>query len=374
MGDVRQHAHWPAGAITKHIYEAEASLGASLARKHPVYLDTKYWILLRDADRHTGRQAASSTELLRLLRKGAADGILFVPVSEAVVLELLKQDDLSSRLATAALIDELSRGVTVMQEERRIATEIAYFVLSALKRPPRLALQHMIWHRLGYALGLMYPRARSTETDVSIQKTFFDLMWKITLKDLILICPPLEPDLEEWESQEKAARLLNEESSAHADDLKSFEKTYGIEVNGLADVYGSMGVDTIENLARLDGITPKYGATDMRLKDFFKSVLHFALKKDRAQARMTLRTIHIYASLWASMRWDRERRVRGNDFDDFGHAAAALAYCSAFFTERSLRSMVTAQHIKLDKLYQCHVVADVDDAVEYTSQLMAESR
>ena len=48
--------------------------------------------------------------------------------------------------------------------------------------------------------------------------------------------------------------------------------------------------------------------------------------------------------------------------------------CSAFFTERSLRSMVTAKHIKLDELYQCHVVADVDDAVEYTSQLMAEGR
>ena len=47
-----------------------------------------------------------------LLRRGAADGTLFVPVSEAVVLELLKQDDPSSRLATAALIDELSQGVT----------------------------------------------------------------------------------------------------------------------------------------------------------------------------------------------------------------------------------------------------------------------
>ena len=215
-----------------------------------------------------------------------------------------------------------------MQEERRIATEIAYFVLSALKRPPRLALQNMIWHRLGYALGLMYPRACSTETNVAIQKAFFDLMWTITLKDLILICPPLKPDPEGWENQEEAARLLNEENGAHAGDLRSFEKTYGIEVNGLADVYGSMGIDTIENLARLDGITPKYGAADRRLKDinFFKNVLHFSLRKDRAQARKTLRTIHIYASLWASMRWDRKRKVRGNDLDDFGHAAAALAY------------------------------------------------
>ena len=64
--------------------------------------------------------------------------------------------------------------------------------------------------------------------------------------------------------------------------------------------------------------------------------------------------------------------MRGNDLDDFGHAAAALGYCSAFFTEKALRSMVTARHIKLDELYQCYVVVDVDDAVDYTSELMAQ--
>ena len=46
----------------------------------------------------------------------------------------------------------------------------------------------------------------------------------------------------------------------------------------------------------MDGITPEYGATDRRLKniDVVKNLLYFALKKDRAQARKTLRTIHIY--------------------------------------------------------------------------------
>ena len=373
MSNPSEHPGSSDDAIKNHIYEAEASLGESLAKKHAVYLDTKYWILLRNADRQSGRQAASSTELLRLLRKGAADGTLFVPVSEAVVLELLKQDDPSSRLATAALIDELSRGVTLMQEERRIAREIQYFALSALKRRPRFAFQNMIWHRVGYALGLVYPRAHSTETDVAIQKTFFDRMWTITLKKLIAIGPPHEPDLGGWENQREVARLLNEENCNHADDLKSFEKAYGIEVNGLADLYGSIGMDTIDNLARMDGITPEYGSTDRRLKniDVFKNLLYFALKKDRAQARKTLRTIHIYASLWASTRWDKKRKVRGNDLDDFGHAAAALGYCKAFFTEKSLRSMVIAQHIKLDELYQCHVIADVDDAVDFTSKLMA---
>ena len=51
------------------------------------------------------------------------------------------------------------------------------------------------------------------------------------------------------------------------------------------------------------------------------------------------------------------------------NATAALAYCDAFFTEKSLRTIVTQKHIALDRLYGCHVVASVDDAIAYTSGL-----
>ena len=49
------------------------------------------------------------------------------------------------------------------------------------------------------------------------------------------------------------------------------------------------------------------------------------------------------------------------------HAAAALVYCDAFFTERSLATMITQRHVALDLFYDCFVTDDPDQAVSWTS-------
>src|SRR6266436_4161094 len=75
-----------------------------------------------------------------------------------------------------------------------------------------------------------------------------------------------------------------------------------------------------------------------------------ALEGNVKDARRILRTLHIHASLHASVRWNKSRKLKPNDILDFHHAAAALAYCDAFFTERSVRNIATQHHIALDKL------------------------
>jgi hypothetical protein len=54
---------------------------------------------------------------------------------------------------------------------------------------------------------------------------------------------------------------------------------------------------------------------------------------------------------------------------DFHHAAAALAYCNAFFTDGSLWSLVTQGHLALDVCYGCRVIASVDETVDYVRNL-----
>jgi|SRR5271165_5478853 len=100
----------------------------------------------------------------------------------------------------------------------------------------------------------------------------------------------------------------------------------------------------------------------------FKNLLAIALERD--QARDILRTMHIQACLYASVRWNKRRKLKGNDLLDFHHAAAALAYCHAFFTERSLKALITQHHLALDKCYKCRVIASVDEAVEYVTNLI----
>ena len=149
--------------IDDHVRRAVVALGEKLVGKRAVYLDTNYWIRLRDANR--GRKGTQKTvDLLRLLRHGVARGTLFCPISEAVFIELMKQEDPSSRVSTAALIDDLSLGVTLIQESERIITEIEYFLYAASKRTKRYPLQYLVWSKVPYVLGLIHPTTRKLDS------------------------------------------------------------------------------------------------------------------------------------------------------------------------------------------------------------------
>jgi hypothetical protein len=87
------------------------------------------------------------------------------------------------------------------------------------------------------------------------------------------------------------------------------------------------------------------------------------MKTDHGKA--TLRTLHINTCLHAAMRWNKGQKFKANDFFDYQHAAAAVGYCDAFFTERTLCSVLTRGDFALDKLYACTVVSTPEAALRY---------
>ena len=354
-------------AIDRHVARAILKLGKVLARRRAIYLDTNYWIKLRDANRDKG--TATTCYLLSILRKGVAEGVVFCPISEAVFLELMKQGDPASRLATASLIDELSLGATLALETERITTEIQYFMYWASGRSNPHPIEHWIWRKLGYVLGLVHPNpaTRDLASKLVFQGTFFDHMWTISLRDMVTA-------MDDGKGSEPAisdgTAAINDGIVRHADKLCSFVQAYNDEAKGIVDLFGDAAVSAVTSLATHDGITLTQPNPEVRreTENFCKNALFFALKRNKA--RHVLRTLHIHASLHAALRWSKGRRLRSNDLDDFTHAAAALAYCNAFFTERSLRSTVTAGHVALDKLYHCYVATAEDDAIACASRLV----
>src|SRR3989442_8594732 len=143
--------HRPNGHISvdQHVKSRVVELGGLVDARTAIYLDLNFWILLRKAALGLDFNHAS-TELLRLLRKGVAVGRLFCPASESVFLELLKQSDSSSRLATARLIDELSLGVTLLPNHARFATELGHFIHSFEDGANLHPLRHLVWSKLSY--------------------------------------------------------------------------------------------------------------------------------------------------------------------------------------------------------------------------------
>ena len=112
MNTIGDHLQCPGTTFSEHVRASETQLGESITYRESIYLDTNFWILLRDASRR--KEGSTATTLLTLLRRAVDDGKVLCPISSALFVELMRQDSLPSRIGTAGTIDELSMGVTVV--------------------------------------------------------------------------------------------------------------------------------------------------------------------------------------------------------------------------------------------------------------------
>ncbi len=349
-------------SLDAYVRSRQLQLAKSLERKKAVYLDIKFWIILRDVV--TGlRSEPVETELLSLLREGVAEGRLFCPISDSTFAELLKKADVNSREVTAGLIDELSLGITLIPYELRAGTELAHFLHSARTPNDVHPLDNLVWSKLSYVMGFSHPHGTPFDpaTELSMQKMFFDYMWTLSMREMIhRIGDHALPDSMRFDT---LAQRLNELNAQHTAELRSFVQTYETEVHGILDVFMDVAIDIVSQMVYEEHgerppLSPEQRKEEGRQ---LHNLLFAALKMETTKS--VLPSLHIPASLHAAVRWNKQQRLKANDFLDFRHAVTALGYCDASFTERSLRSLVTASHVALDQMYGCHVVASSGDAV-----------
>ncbi|MHB1667745.1 hypothetical protein [Thiomonas sp.] len=89
---IDRHRSSPDVSLDEHVRRCQIVLAQALEPRQAIYLDTKFWIILRDAA--TGvRATEDKLELLALLRANVAVGKAFCPISESTFAELFKQPD-----------------------------------------------------------------------------------------------------------------------------------------------------------------------------------------------------------------------------------------------------------------------------------------
>ncbi|MDB5581980.1 MAG: hypothetical protein JWR80_7156 [Bradyrhizobium sp.] len=356
-------------SLDQHVKGCVVELGCFLDSRTAIYLDTNFWILLRKAALGLDSND-TNLELLRLLRKGVTDRKLFCPISESVFLELLKQSDLSSRLATARLIDELSLGVTLLHNQARFSTELGHFIHSLQAGASLHPLDHLMWSKLSYVLGFLHPTSTvfDANTELVIQKAFFDHMWTIPLAKMVEMIGKV-PGAEDLRLDD-IATTLNAGAKSHASEIRSFEQAWRDELRGVADLCADMAVEVISHIAEQNGGPPILHDTPQwkQCRSMCGNLLFHTLSS-KPEARQQLPSLYVEACLHAAFRWDKSRRFKGNDIYDFNHASAALAYCDAFFTEHPLRTLIASNNIALDRLYGCHVVSNVSEATAFLKTL-----
>ena len=357
------HRATPHIDLRRYTRNKQIELANALRERRAVYLDLKFWIGLREAE--AAGTASSYGDLFRALRQAVHSGRAFCPISDSCFLEVFKQSDPATRRQTAELIDELSLGVTIIPSDLRVGTEIAHLLHAARTPGQVFALDELVWTKLSNVLGYYSPSVNMFDaaTGRAIEKAFFDYMWTIPLTEMERLIGDSMSGGEEHHA--RLAEKLTRDIQAHASGLKSFDQAYEYEVVGVLDLYAGRAASVL-----LDIAPPSLGPRPAKDSEEYKDVerhclglLVAAMKTERGKA--TLRTLHIETCMHAAVRWNKGQKFKANDFFDYQHAAAAVGYCDAFFTERSLCSVLTRSDLALDKLYSCTVVSTPEEALEY---------
>src|SRR4030042_3403405 len=232
-----KHRSDPDKTLEAYTKDVRLALGVEIKNCKKIYLDAKYWLLLRDVllDRAKNKHLS---ELLSLLRSGVQAEKAICPISEAIFREVLKQSDPLTLKETVKLIDDLSKGVSILSEEERIRFEILYFILKNTKGEDSVYSPDVsVWTKLSYVLGAIDPTSTPflPEEELVIQKAFFDQMWSTSLSEMVEIMG-MEAILNMPQLNDLSA-LLNDGKAGHAHENKSFKQIFLSEFAGVLDLY-----------------------------------------------------------------------------------------------------------------------------------------
>jgi hypothetical protein len=367
------HKSNPEQAPHDYYRSLRIKLSEQVLDKKVIYLDTKYWVLMRKGLLEPNDYPLENV-LLKLAIELSSQGQCVFPISEDVFLEVIKQTDERTLKATADLIDQLSQGISSISSEERIKLELLHYWYSITGKCV-YRTEQLVWTKLSYLMGMQQFEMPEVSEDDNrmIQKSFMDQMWSISLNQMITIIENSEGVVADLHL--KIADKLNDGKFKHSDEAKTFNQMFLNEVGGIIDVYRDDLADMMSYMySQETGLTEtedEFLQHRNETKKLMGNTIYniFRLKK----VTVEMPSINILSSLHAAVRWDKQQKFQDNDFYDFRHATTALPYCDYFFTEKRLMHLLTQKSLSFDKLYNCEVQSNVSKVITSLKGLLVEA-
>src|SRR6185437_1389866 len=135
------------------LWQLRRELAAVVLGKRRLYLDTKFWCFLCDVALGEDTEPRR-VDMTSAVRASVAEGWLLCPIEFHTFIELIRQRLPEKRARTAGLIDELSRGVTIIMPPERVFIEVLRFLQAAMSgRPFPSAPKDEVWTKVAYLAG-----------------------------------------------------------------------------------------------------------------------------------------------------------------------------------------------------------------------------
>ncbi len=345
--------------INDHIKTERLKLRAAITGRIIVYLDTKFWIILREQNK---RIDPREKQLLQLVFKLYDVGKCVFPISQITFWEILKQEDKVTLYETVSLIDKLSSGISIINLDERVQLEFSHFFQSKVGNETD-NLNELVWSKLAWILGLRFLSQLNTEIE---QKNFFDLVSKISLSEMLKVIE-VNGGIKPFTFKDNIQELNQNKKNCEGENI-SIDAMFLSELSGYIDHFKDSLREAMyrmfyEKAGRYPTDDEKEAVDIGGLSLFIYN--GFKLKKITKE----LPSFRIVPELFAAVRWDKKRKFSdGNDTMDFLHASSALPYCNYFFTERELHTLIIQRH--LDILYDCTVESSQNKVIEILNSII----
>ena len=363
------HKNNPGESVDKYVKRKRVELSHEIRLSKKIYLDTKYWILLRDA-RTRENVDDNIFQLLHLIENLVEGGHAICPISDTIFSEIFKQTDVKTLKATAQIIDDLSRGITILSSFERLDVEVFHFVCTKTKKADFVySLDELVWTKIAYVMRFVTPSSKTLSPDINcaMQKAFIDQMWVISLTDML---DQIYTRAASWKPTfMDFSKELNEGKFAHIEEQNSFKQMFLAELAGILDFYKPRFQSLMVYLYEFE-IGRKVAADEISSDNagqMFANLIYHAFRLNKITSELP--SFRVNAGIHAAVRWDKERKYKPNDLYDFHHALGAIPYYDYFLTEHSLRHLISNKNLSFDTIFHCKTISDINDAINELSQI-----
>ncbi|WP_374950055.1 hypothetical protein [Mucilaginibacter sp.] len=333
--------------IDQYIAEQSVAISEAIAGRKIIYLDLKYWILLRDG-LNSGQETTTYKLANKLIELYESKKCIF-PVSEVVFWEMMKQYDKTSLLKTFQLVEKLSEGIAILSDKQRVKIEFSCWYSTNVATDKKLILNQFVWSKLPLISGYLFYSHKVEELPDALKMSFLDFVCHMPLSVLIE-----QPQFSHSPfTGRDNVKLMNSDKEKYKHENKNRTEMFFSELWGVLDCFGDQFNEVIQELyQKMTWHLPTAEEIANTDKTSWQKLIYQCFKLGKVTTQFP--TAKITAALAGSMRWNKNRKYTdGNDTLDIMHAAIALPYCDYFFTERELHTIIGQE--KLDTLFQCQV-------------------
>jgi len=355
--------------IETYIEQFKIKLGNWVVQKHRIYLDTKYWIFMRDAS--LGKATVTQTKIYEKLKDLVKKEIAICPLSPHIFQELMKIGNEEKRLNMAQIMDELSQQVCFISPLDIVGQELLSFVRYCQAKERGKSLFNpakYVFTKVALIMGEVSPTLEGIPdehlNDIRVQ--FFDYCSN-PKRTLVEMLKTMKTDFPQRNFENLIAQL--NKGKDENQEWKSFHEVFMHEIAGFLDVVKG----DIEKLWMYLYKNDKGCNTtleEIRKSGGVKSLLNLIYHAfEQNKINKELPFFYIHASLHAFIRYNKTQRFKKDTLIDFSHAAWALPYCDTFFTEKCLHDWICSNLLSLDKLYGTQVLWREKDALNTLNHL-----